>query len=129
MTRRPEATKPHRASTSHQVDDPDQSVDLTDVREQRGMILSILFDFLEEDRIADFSDWIDHVGFDPNALRYLADLPAAWLGHYRQPRGYDLDRALNDLLTWPPIAAHIPHLSQPSQRKVSAPSGPGKQRS
>lgn len=128
MKTQPEETKPHRASPSPHVDETDQNVDLAKVCEQRGMILSILCDFLEEDRIEDFSDWIDHVGFDLTALRYPADLPAAWLGHYRQGRNYDLDRALNDLLAWPPIAAEIAVLSKQSQRTVSAASWSVKRR-
>lgn len=129
MTRRPEVKRSVYAAPSHPLGDTDPNVDLTNVNDQRGMILSILCDFLEDDRIADFSDWIDHVGFDLTALRYPSDLAAAWLAHYRRGRGYDVDRALNDLLTWPPIAAHIAHWSEQPKRKVSASRGPGKQRS
>jgi len=110
---------------------PDASldVDLKDIRNQRDLILSILCDFLEDDRIADLGDWLDHAGFDLTALWYPADLPAAWVAHYRRGRVYDVDRALNDLLTWPPIAAHIDFLSKQSQRTVSSPRGRGKRRS
>lgn len=120
MTRCPKVKRSVNASHQHLMGDLDQGVDLTKVTEQRGLILSILCDFLEDDRIADFSDWIDHVGFDLTALRYPSDLAAAWLAHYRRGRGYDVDRALNDLLTWPPIAAHIAHLSEKPQRMVEA---------
>jgi hypothetical protein len=82
-------------------------MDLTDVRNQRNLILSILYDFLEEDSIGQLGCWVAHVGFDLNAIRYPADLPAAWLAHYRHGRGYDVERALNDLVTWPPIAEQI----------------------
>ena len=128
MTTQPEATKPRRAPPSPHLDEPDHNVDLTKVCEQRSMILSILCDFLEEDRIADLGDWVDHVGFDLTALRYPADLPAAWVAHYRLGRGYDVDRALNDLLTWPPIAAEITLLSKQSPRTVSGPSALGQRR-
>ncbi|WP_156215180.1 hypothetical protein [Pseudorhodobacter antarcticus] len=107
------------------MDEPDQDVELTKVCDQRSMILSILCDFLEEDRIADLGDWLDHAGFDLTAIRYPADLPAAWVAHYRNGRSYDVDRALNDLLAWPPIAAEIAFLSKQSQVTVSTPNGPG----
>ena len=126
--RRLEATEPGRTLHSQQTDDPDHNVDLTKVCDQRSMILSILCDFLEDDRIADLGDWLDHVGFDLTAIRYPADLPAAWVAHYRRGRVYDADRALNDLLTWPPIAARIAFLSKQPKRTVSSPRGQGKRR-
>ncbi len=86
---------------------PPDDIDWTNVREQRGVILSILIDFLEPESIGQLGSWIAHVGFDLKAIRYPADLPAAWLAHYRQGRGYNVERALNDLVTWPPIARQI----------------------
>ena len=114
------ATKARLASTPPHMDESDYNVDLTKVFDQRRIILSILCDFLEEDRIADLGDWLDHVGFDLTALRYPADLSAAWAAHYRLGRGYDVDRALNDHLTWPPIAARIALLSEQSRPTGSA---------
>lgn len=119
MTNRQEATQPRQASPLSLMDAPHHDVDLTKVCDQRSMILSILCDFLEDDRIADFGDWLDHVGFDLTAIRYPADLPAAWVAHYRRGRVYDVDGALNDLLTWPPIAARIAFLSKQPERTVS----------
>ena len=127
--RRLEATKPRQASPSPHMDEPDQNVDLTKACDQRSMILSILCDFLEEDKLADLGDWLDHAGFDLTALRYPADLPAAWVAHYRRGRGYDVERALNHLLTWPPIAAHIAFLSKQPKRTVLTQRKTGKQRS
>lgn len=120
MTTRLEAIEPRQAAPSQYLDEPELNVDLTKVCEQRGMILSILCNFLEEDRLADLGDWLDHARFDLTALRYPADLPAAWVAHYRLGRGYDVDRALKDLLTWPPIAAEITFLSNQSADGVSS---------
>jgi hypothetical protein len=85
---------------------------LTDVRHQRDLILSILCDVLEQDGAIQLGKWFDHVGFDATALRHNSDLMQAWLGHYRRGRRYDVDRALNDLLSWPPIADRIATLSK-----------------
>jgi len=128
MTRQPKAIMSLRAIHSPRVGDAGHKDNLTKEHDQRGIILSILFEFLEDDNIGDLDDWIDHVGFDLTAIRDPADLPAAWLGHYHRGRGYDVDRALNDLLTWPPIAARIAFLSKNSQPTVAVPRGPTKRR-
>ncbi|CAN1577316.1 hypothetical protein MCELHM10_04116 [Paracoccaceae bacterium] len=82
------------------------------VRHQCDLILSILCDVLEKDDAIHLGKWFDHVGFDPTALRHNSDLMQAWLGHYRSGRRYDVDRALNDLISWPPIADRIATLSK-----------------
>jgi hypothetical protein len=87
-------------------------VDRMTVRHQCDLILSILCDVLEKDDAIHLGKWFDHVGFDPTALRHNSDLMQAWLGHYRSGRRYDVDRALNDLISWPPIADRIATLSK-----------------
>lgn len=87
-------------------------VDRMTVRHQSDLILSILCDILEQDGADHLGKWFDHVGFDPTSLRHNSDLMPAWLGHYRSGRRYDVDRALNDLLSWPPIADLIATLSK-----------------
>jgi len=76
------------------------------LQEQKDIIISILADFADEaDRLIAY---LDHIGFDLCALASPHDLGAAVLGHYRIKAGrYDVDRACNDLASWPPIAAEI----------------------
>lgn len=95
--------------------DPSPTCETTDVRTQQWIIWSILCDIIEVDGIDELGNWIDHVGFDLTALRDPSDLMAAWLGHYRRGRRYDVDRALNDLLTWPPTANR---LASPNARQA-----------
>lgn len=91
---------------------------MTDIEEQKSLILGILADFLEE--IDDLEGYAKHVGFDFAVLRRPEDLIDAWLAHYRVRRGeYDVDRALEDLTTWPPIARRIEFLRQEQCQSVS----------
>ncbi|MCC5973842.1 MAG: hypothetical protein JJT81_07280 [Rubellimicrobium sp.] len=79
--------------------------------DQKGLVLAILLDFLENESPASIASYISHVGFDMGAIRSAADLSAAWLAHYRlDPGTYDVTRATGDLATWPPIAARIAEL-------------------
>lgn len=71
-----------------------------DVRQQTAIILDILCHFLTGDRVSQLKSWCDHVGFDITALSQTADFGAAWLGHYRQGRGYSVERAISDYLSW-----------------------------
>jgi hypothetical protein len=77
--------------------------------EQRHLILSMFFDGNDGDN---FLGLIDHAGIDLAAtIGDLKRLPDVILGHYRIKKGcYDLDRAAQDLLTFPPIAARIKEL-------------------
>lgn len=86
--------------------------------EQAQMIVALLVDLCEPDAIDQLGAYFKHVRFDLSALRRPQDLIAAWLGHYRIRQGrYDVERAFNDLATFPPIAAEITRL-QKYQRKV-----------
>lgn len=95
-------------------------IDQMEVNEQRDLILSILCDVIKIDGASHLGEWFDHVGFDLTALREHSDLLPAWLGHYRSGRHYDIDRALSDLISWPPIAARITALSKEQGEIASA---------
>ena len=61
--------------------------------------------------------FLDHVGFDLSVIRNVRELPAAFVAKYRLKSGqYDLDRAANDLATWPPVAARIAELIEIEQK-------------
>lgn len=98
---------------------PAPKTTITTVHEQRGIILSILEDFLDEDALDRMFQWFDHVGFDIVALRDPHDLGPAWLGHYRRGRGYDMDRVFHDYLTWPPIAQRIAFLTKQKEEETA----------
>jgi hypothetical protein len=78
--------------------------------EQRNLILNTFFD--EDDDGERFLALIDHAGIDLSAAGGdVRRIPAVILGHYRIKKGcYDIDRAANDLLTYPPAAARIAEL-------------------
>lgn len=99
------------------ADQPRDDVQLSS-HEQANMIVALLVDFLEPDMIDRLGNYFQHVRFDLPALRRPQDLVAAWLGHYRIRQGvYDVERAFNDLATFPPVAAEITRL-QNNPRKV-----------
>lgn len=84
--------------------------------EQRDLILNILVDFLPDD----IAEYIRHVGFDIQGLGDPKNFVDAWLGHYRLGQGtYDLDRALMDLCTWPPISRRIFELQQEQRERLA----------
>jgi hypothetical protein len=86
--------------------------------EARNIVMSILADFWEDatddegvDRLFDY--W-QHVGFE------VTDLPsdpapelicAAFVDHYTNGDGINVNRALGDLSSWPPIVARIAEIS------------------
>ena len=81
--------------------------------DQRDMILNILVDMMSDD----FGEYIRHVGFDIRGIGDPKNFIAAWLGHYRLGEGtYDVDRALMDLTTWPPISRRIFELQAEKRR-------------
>jgi hypothetical protein len=95
---------------------PKQTSDLPPGK-QKGIILSIFADFAESDDDGDLLSYLDHIGFDLRAISHVKELPAAFVAKYRLKSGkYDLDRAANDLVTWPPIAARIEELTQAEQK-------------
>lgn len=86
-------------------------------REQKNIIMGYLADFAESDDDGELLSFLDHVGFDLRVIRDVRELPAAFVAFYRLKTGkYDLDRAADDLVTWPPIAAHIAELTE-AERK------------
>jgi hypothetical protein len=82
--------------------------DLT-AAEQKDLILSYFFDGDDGDH---FLALCDHAKIDLGACNGDAkQIPNIIAAHYRIAQGrYDLDRAANDLLTFPPIAARIAEL-------------------
>lgn len=87
--------------------------------EQADLILDIFCGFAESG-VDDLFRYFDHVGFDPRVVRDAAELPAAWLGHYRISHGrYDVDRACNDYATWPPIASRIFELLREERQRLT----------
>ena len=77
--------------------------------EQRNMILSMFFDGQDAE---DFVALVTHCRIDLAACngdaKQLTNVIAA---HYRIARGhYDIDRAANDLVTFPPVAERIAKL-------------------
>ena len=81
------------------------------MNEQKAIILGIIASFFEQDDNTVILEFVGHVGFDLRAVNDTACFADAWLGHYRVRQGqYDVNRAINDLATWPPIAARIAEL-------------------
>jgi hypothetical protein len=88
--------------------------------EQRNLILDVFFDC---DADADFClALIDHASIDLAATAGdVKRIPDVIVAHYRVAKGrYDLDRAAQDLLSFPPIAARIKELkAQKATRRKS----------
>lgn len=83
--------------------------------EQRDVILNVVMDFFPDD----IGEYIRHVGFDIQGIGDPKNFVDAWLGHYRLGQGtYDVDRALMDFTTWPPISRRIFEL-QDEARKLA----------
>jgi hypothetical protein len=80
-------------------------------KEQRDMILATFFSGGDDDGKG-FLALVDHCGIDFAACNGdVMQIPNVILGHYRIKQGcYDIDRAANDLLTFPPVAARIAEL-------------------
>lgn len=93
-----------------------RSDDLTPL-EEKNIIFSIFADFAESDDGSDLLSYLDHIGFDLRVISHLKELPTAFVAKYRLKTGkYDVDRAANDLATWPPIAARIAELTEIEQK-------------
>lgn len=77
--------------------------------EQRILILDM---FLDGDDPENFLALIEHTGIDLAAAGGdIRRVPDVILGHYRVKKGcYDIERAANDLATFPPVAAYIAEL-------------------
>ena len=76
---------------------------------QRTLILDMFFD---GDDPESFLALIEHTGIDLAAAGGdVRRVPDVILGHYRVRKGcYDVERAANDLATYPPVAAFIAEL-------------------
>jgi len=96
-----------------------QAADLT---EDEAIILAWFADFLgedcDDDGIKSFSAYLDHCRVK---LQTGMTAGESILVHYRNPLGYDIDRAAMDLRTWPPIAARLLELqSQKAEARAKA---------
>ncbi len=78
-------------------------------QEQRSLILNMFFD---GDDPENFLALIEHTGIELAATGgKISRVPDVILGHYRLKKGvYDIERAANDLATFPPVAAYIAEL-------------------
>ena len=78
----------------------------SDLTGDAAVILCCFADFLDEDGMGvdELCRYIMHCGIKIPGGMTVGD---AILAHYRNPIGYDIDRAGMDLRTWPPIAARI----------------------
>jgi len=77
--------------------------------EQRILILDM---FLDGDDPENFLALIEHTGIDLAAAGGdIRRVPDVILGHYRVKKGcYNVERAANDLATFPPVAPYIAEL-------------------
>jgi hypothetical protein len=79
----------------------------SELTEDEGLILAWFAHFLEKDGIDGLANYLTHCGIK---IRDGATAGDGILEHYRNPLGYDIDRAAMDLRTWPPISARIREL-------------------
>lgn len=99
-----------------------QAADLTNVTKDEAIILAWFADFLgedcDDDGIKSLSAYLDHCKVK---LQTGMTAGESILAHYRNPVGYDIDRAAMDLRTWPPIADRIRELqSQKAEARSKA---------
>jgi hypothetical protein len=80
-------------------------------------ILNCFADFDNQGGIDELCRYIMHCGIKIPGGMATTD---AILAHYRNPIGYDIDRAAMDLRTWPPIATRILELqTAEAERRAS----------
>jgi hypothetical protein len=80
------------------------------IGEQENLILAVYADMIEND------DLMRHAGIAPRPDPTTAILRHYWLGF---DRGYDVSRAIEDFVSWPPIFARCDELrSRRSNRTV-----------
>ena len=85
-------------------------------KEQRNMILAMFFGEGDDDGES-FLELVDHCHIDLGACNGdVKQIPNVIAAHYRRGRGYDIDRAAHDLLTYPPVAARIKELEAEKRR-------------
>ena len=88
----------------------DKSVDVwsMSVKEQKARVLEPFNDFIENDEIDEFFEYLTHVGIDVTVLRNADDMEGVILGHYRVAKGlYDIDTVFEDLACFGPIRQRI----------------------
>ena len=80
-------------------------------------ILNCFANFDDQDGLDGLCRYIMHCGIKIPEGMATTD---AILAHYRNPIGYDIDRAAWDLRTWPPIAARILELQTAEAERRAA---------
>jgi hypothetical protein len=82
-----------------------------------GVVLTILTDMARSD---DLASWFEHIGFDASALASTDQLPAAYVAFHKDQHGcIDVEKALGQLATWPPIASRISELQRQDAAEVA----------
>ena len=85
-------------------------------KEQRNMILAMFFSEGDDDGEG-FLALVDHCGIDLAACHGdVKQIPNVIAAHYCRGRGYNIDRAAHDPLTYPPVAARIEELEAQKRR-------------
>ena len=85
--------------------------------EQRALVMAMFLDSAGDDNGERVLALIDHCGIDLAACNGdVKQVPNVIAAHYRVGRGYDIDRAAHDLLTYPPVAARIEELEAQKRR-------------
>lgn len=83
------------------------TISVQTIKLQQGQILACFSDMAEQSTDA-LAEYLLHVGIE----NVGEDLPSSILEHYRAGDAYDVERAAQDLLTWPPVALRIRELQQ-----------------
>ena len=78
-----------------------RAAELTD---DEVLILAWFAHFLEKDGIDGLAKYLTHCGIKATSGMTAGE---SILAHYRNPLGYDIERAAMDLRMWPPIAARL----------------------
>ena len=87
-----------------------------EISEDEAVILNWFAHFYERHGLEGLCHYILHCGIQIPAGATAGD---AILDHYRNPLGYDIDRAAMDLRMWPPISARLRELqNEEAQRRA-----------
>jgi hypothetical protein len=82
--------------------------------EQEDSILAVYVDMIEHDDFDGMFDLMRHAGIAPRPDPTTAILRHYWLG---LDRGYDVNRAIEDFASWPPIVARCEELRRTQRAK------------
>lgn len=89
-----------------------------DLSEDEASILVCFADMLAENGIDGLCAYVSHCGI--KLPEGISDGEAI-LAHYRNPLGYDVDRAAMDLRTWPPVSERLCELqTEEAERRAKS---------